>query len=66
MSRRSPTKRCVFQKIFTLLVEMLRKFVQEGTKVVAKRFWEEIGEKMGKSGQGCERVAKQAKIQVTL
>jgi len=29
-----------------------------------KRFWADVGERMGKSGAGCEKAAKEAKIQM--
>ena len=33
----------------------------------AKKFWSEIGAKMGKSGKGCERMVKEEmKITVTI
>lgn len=31
-----------------------------------KRFWEEVGATMGKSGRGCEKAAKDAKIQIAM
>jgi hypothetical protein len=33
----------------------------------AKRFWSDVGARIGKSGNGCERIAKeQLKLKVTI
>jgi hypothetical protein len=42
-------------KSCSLQIETLRKLIKEN----AKAFWNDIGAKMGKSGSGCQHVAKE-------
>jgi hypothetical protein len=47
-------------------MEALKRMVTKRIGETKKRFWEEIGAEMGKTGMGCEKAAKEAKVQISM
>ena len=47
-------------------MEDLKGLITKRIGETKKRFWEEIGADMGKTGMGCEKAAKEAKIQISM